>query len=70
MRGEHVQPEDLSWRCHRCHRPLEVGPVTVAYMGAQFETRLARCPQCGLVLVSEETALGQMAEAELILEDK
>jgi hypothetical protein len=39
-------------------------------MGAQFDTHLARCPRCGMVMVSEETALGQMAEAEQILEDK
>ena len=70
MKGQHLQPEDLTWRCHRCDRPLTVGPVTVTYMGAQFETQLARCPQCGMVLVPEETALGQMAEAEQILEDK
>jgi uncharacterized Zn finger protein len=70
MNGEHVQPDDLEWQCARCGCSLTVGPVVVNYMGAQFNTQLARCSQCGMVLVSEATALGKMAEAEQILEDK
>jgi hypothetical protein len=39
-------------------------------MGNRFATELAKCPQCGLILVSEKVALGKMAEVEQILEDK
>ena len=70
MRGDHVQPEDMEWQCAKCGFPLTVGPVAVSYLGARFKAELARCPRCGLVMVSEATALGLMAEAEQILEDK
>lgn len=70
MRGEHVQAEDMDWQCAKCGCALTVGPVAVSYMGAQFNAELARCPQCGMVMISETTALGKMAEAEQILEDK
>jgi DNA-directed RNA polymerase subunit RPC12/RpoP len=70
MKSEHVTSEDLQWKCSRCGCPLEIGPVTVEYMGNRFTTELAKCPQCGLILVSEKVALGKMAEVEQILEDK
>jgi uncharacterized Zn finger protein len=70
MKSEHVTPDDLQWKCIQCGCPLEIGPVTVEYMGNRFTTELAKCPECGLVLVSEKVALGKMAEVEQILEDK
>jgi uncharacterized Zn finger protein len=70
MKSEHVTSEDLQWKCAQCGCPLETGPVTVEYMGNRFTTELAKCPECGLVLVSEKVALGKMAEVEQILEDK
>lgn len=70
MKAENVRPEDLEWVCRKCNRPLEVGPVTVEYMGSQFATELPTCPGCGFVLVSEALALGKIAEVEQILEDK
>jgi hypothetical protein len=65
-----VRPEDLEWICHGCGGPLVSGPVTVAYMGNRFTADIPHCPACGLVMVSEELALGKMAEVEQILEDK
>ncbi len=65
-----VTPEDLQWQCLACNCALEVGPVEVEYMGNRFATELARCPACGLVLVSETVAMEKMAEVEQILEDK
>ena len=70
MRNEHVAPEDLEWTCVKCGCPLEPGPVVVEYMGSRLTTDLPRCPECGLVLISETVALGKMAEVEQILEDK
>lgn len=70
MKSEHVRPEDLEWTCFQCDRPLEVGPVTAEYMGNHFTTELPRCPACGFVLVTEDVAMGKMAEVEQILEDK
>jgi hypothetical protein len=70
MKESFTRPEDLRWKCRRCDMPLEIGTVTVAYMDQEFSAELARCPCCGFVLVSEELALGKMAEVEQILEDK
>lgn len=70
MKAENVRPEDLEWMCRKCNRPLEVVTVTVEYMENQFTTELPACPDCGFVLISEELALGKLAEVEQLLEDK
>ena len=58
------------WVCADCGVPLEPGRVDIAYLGSSFPVELLRCPQCGLVLIPEELALGKMAEVEKALEDK
>lgn len=70
MKVDNTQPEDFKWRCHQCRCELVLGPVTVSYMGNRFTTDLPHCPACGMVLISEEVALGKMHEVEQILEDK
>jgi hypothetical protein len=70
MKSEFTRPEDLGWKCARCNEELVAGPVTVEYLGNRFIAELAQCSHCGLVLVSEELALGKMAEVEQMLEDK
>ncbi len=70
MKNEKTILKDLKWQCYRCHQELVVGPITVNYLGNRFTTDLPHCPDCGLVLVSEELALGKIAEVEQILEDK
>ena len=62
--------EGLDWRCVPCDCALEMGQVTVSYLGNRFTTEMPRCPRCGQALVSEDLALGKMAEVEGILEDK
>jgi hypothetical protein len=70
MKSDHVNAEDLEWQCYQCRRPLVVKPIAVSYMGNRFNAELPQCPQCGFVFVSEEIAMGKMAEVERILEDK
>jgi DNA-directed RNA polymerase subunit RPC12/RpoP len=70
MKSEYTRREDLEWKCAKCKEELVVGPVNVEYLGNRFTTELAKCPRCGFVLVSEELALGKMAEVEEMLEDK
>jgi hypothetical protein len=70
MKIETAEPEDLIWKCGQCNVHLVIGPVTVTYMGNRFETDMPRCPDCGMVLVTEDLAMGKMAEVEQILEDK
>jgi hypothetical protein len=58
------------WECGQCNRPLEVKQVNVEYMGNAFPANLLECPQCGMVLIPEDLALGKMVEVEKSLEDK
>jgi hypothetical protein len=64
------QAESRNWICARCQVPLEMGKVDVGYLDSAFPVDLPRCPRCGQVLISEELAMGKMAEVEKQLEDK
>ncbi len=66
------QPPDQQeqWVCAQCDLPLASSQVNVAYLGSAYPVELLRCPQCGLTLVTEELAVGKMAEVEKTLEDK
>ena len=70
MKDTNINPDDLLWRCEACDRSMEIGPVTVTYVGHSFTVDLARCPGCGRAMISEDLAMGKMAEVEQILEDK
>lgn len=70
MKRENVKPEDLNWMCDKCGKSLVVGQVAVEYLGNQFVTELPQCPECWMVYISEELAMGKMAEVEQLLEDK
>jgi hypothetical protein len=58
------------WMCANCNVPLETAKVDVGYLGNAFPVELLQCPNCGLVLISEDLALGKMVEVEKQLEDK
>jgi NAD-dependent SIR2 family protein deacetylase len=68
--SQHIDPEDLNWRCSKCGEKLVAAPAVVEYMGNRFDTDLPQCPKCGWVLVTEKVAKGKMGEVERILEDK
>ncbi len=70
MNHENVHPDDLKWRCDHCDCDLVVGPVAATYMDNRFTTDLPYCPQCKMVLITEQVAMGKMAEVEQLLEDK
>ena len=70
MNGDYSRPEDLTWKCRRCGVNLVVGSAILTYMGNRITADLPQCPVCGFVMISEELALGKMAEVEQILEDK
>lgn len=70
MTAGHIKPEDLEWKCTACNLQLVVGPVVVDYLGNQLTTELPQCPSCKMVLISEELALGKVAEVEKLLENK
>ena len=58
------------WTCANCNVPMQLGKVDISYLGNSFPVDLLKCPNCGLVLIPEEMALGKMAEVEKALEDK
>jgi hypothetical protein len=58
------------WVCANCNVPMPLGKVDISYLGNSFPVDLLKCPNCGLVLIPEEMALGKMAEVEKALEDK
>ncbi len=61
---------DQDWMCTNCGQPLKPGKVNISYLGNSFPVELLKCPDCGLVLIPEELALGKIAEVEKVLEDK
>jgi hypothetical protein len=64
------QDQAPQFTCGKCNIPLAMGKVSVAYMGNSFEVDLLRCPQCNLVFVPEDLALGKMLKVEQALEEK
>lgn len=58
------------WTCASCGQELVPGKVDISYLGNSFPVDLLKCPNCGLVLIPEELALGKIAEVEKTLEDK
>lgn len=70
MTVKHNKTEDFMWVCFRCEQQLVEGPVLVEYLGNSMTAQLLQCPSCHMVLVSEELAIGKIAEVEKIFEDK
>ncbi len=70
MNEPEQQGRAAEWLCANCNLPLQPGQITVAYLGNSYPVNLLRCPNCGLVLIPEDLALGKMAEVEKALEDK
>lgn len=62
--------EQSPWLCAQCNVPLETGQVSAEYLGNAFPVDLLRCPKCGQVFVSEDLAMGKIAQVEKELEDK
>ncbi|MCL6561358.1 MAG: hypothetical protein K6U74_21755 [Firmicutes bacterium] len=69
MAGKDLSAENV-FVCLKCGIPMEPGKVSVSYMGSSFPVDLLKCKKCGLVLITEELALGKMLEVEKTLEDK
>jgi hypothetical protein len=68
--NEPTPAEPAPWICATCNIPLKPAKVNIAYLGNAFPVDLMKCPQCGMVWIPEDLALGRMAEVEKTLEDK
>lgn len=62
--------EERTLICAKCNVPLAIGKVNISYLGSMFPVDLLRCPDCKQVFISEDLALGKMAQVEKLLEDK
>ena len=62
--------EAQQWICDACGKPLVMREVVFHYLNNTFHVDLPACPECGLVFINEELAMGKMAEVEGIFEDK
>lgn len=70
MKESGTPARETDWCCGKCMKPLTLGQVVLSYGNSQFTVDLPRCESCGIVFIAEGLALGRMAEAEQILEDK
>lgn len=59
-----------TWMCDKCAKALISEKVKVRYLGGNFEVDLLKCPQCNMVFIDNDLALGKMLEVEKGLEDK
>jgi YgiT-type zinc finger domain-containing protein len=56
--------------CFKCSKELELRKTDFSYLGHTFFTEVPRCPECGIVYISEELVKGRISEVEMQLEDK
>jgi hypothetical protein len=63
-------PEKKKLICWKCKKELEIKKTNFTYLGHSFFTEVPKCPECGLVYISEELVKGRMSEVEMQLEDK
>ena len=56
--------------CFRCQVELAEQKTRFTYLGREFDALMMKCPQCGQLYISEETAKGRMFETEKLLEGK
>jgi len=62
--------QDMPWLCDKCKKELVQKKVKVRYLEGNFEVEMLKCPECNMVFVDEELAVGKMLEVEKGLEDK
>jgi uncharacterized Zn finger protein len=54
----------------QCDVRLEPMEAHFTYLKRSFRHVVLRCPECGLVYISEDVAEGRMKQVETALEDK
>jgi transcription elongation factor Elf1 len=65
-----AETTDQAVQCLKCKVGFEKSKVNITYLNNTFSVELLQCPGCGQIYVTEELALGRMAEVEKALEDK
>jgi hypothetical protein len=62
--------EEKKLICYKCQKELELKKTNFSYLGHIFFTEVPRCPECGLVFISEDLVKGRISEVEMQMEDK
>jgi tRNA(Ile2) C34 agmatinyltransferase TiaS len=62
--------EEKKLICFKCQKELELKKTNFSYLGHIFFTEVPRCPECGLVFISEDLVKGRISEVEMQMEDK
>ena len=57
------------WFCFKCNEKVTEGDVQLSYLGFKRPLKGPRCPKCGMVFISEETAR-KLRGVEEQIEDK
>ncbi len=68
-RAQHKAEESAGWLCGHCKRELEQEDVPTRYAHGGLTMRLARCPECGLTLVTKDLAEGMMLDMQKRMEE-
>ncbi len=68
--NEKKPPEEKKLFCCKCQKELVKMKTDFTYLGHNFFTDVPRCPQCGMVYISEELVRSRISEVEMQLEDK
>ncbi|WP_243545750.1 DVU_1557 family redox protein [Pseudodesulfovibrio tunisiensis] len=64
------EADSSGWECAVCGVALRPCAVELEYLDSRFNVELPACPECGMVFIPEDLALGRMAQVERLLEDK
>lgn len=64
------EADAAGWTCDGCGKEMVSKPVELDYLGSRFHVELPVCPDCNMVLITEQLALGKMQQVEQLLEDK
>lgn len=58
------------WYCFKCKEKMATGEIELVYLEIEAALFGLVCPKCGVKYITEETALGDLAEGEKMLENK
>jgi hypothetical protein len=58
------------WHCFKCKVKMVESRVRMSYLGKTGSTQGIKCSKCGVAYLLEEIAVGRVAKAEKMIEDK
>jgi len=58
------------WYCFKCKEKMEGAEIDVVFLEVENKAPGLKCPKCGTSYIMEETAVGEMAKGEKMIEQK